>query len=120
MSIIFRKQNVKIELVGCHRKPERSFFWKGKQFPFCARCTGIYVGYMALPFFLLNMLYFNWIWTIIFILPTIIDGSIQAYFEIESTNFRRFVTGVLNGLGTMSMINIVGNAIGMMLYKWIH
>lgn len=27
-------------IFGCHRRPERSFFYKGRQFPICARCTG--------------------------------------------------------------------------------
>ena len=30
---------------GCHQMPERSFFFKGYQFPVCARCTGMIVGY---------------------------------------------------------------------------
>ena len=29
---------------GCHQMPERSFFYKGKQFPVCARCTGVIIG----------------------------------------------------------------------------
>lgn len=29
---------------GCHQMPERSFSYKGKQFPVCARCTGIFIG----------------------------------------------------------------------------
>lgn len=120
MNFIYRKNKTQIEFVGCHQKPERSFFWKGKQFPFCARCTGIYVGYITLPFYILNILYFNWLWTVIMVLPTILDGFIQAYFDIESNNMRRFITGVLNGVGTMSIINIVGNSIGMAIYNWIH
>ena len=30
---------------GCHQMPERSFFYKGKQFPVCARCTGVIIGF---------------------------------------------------------------------------
>ena len=29
---------------GCHQMATRSFFFKGFQFPLCARCTGILVG----------------------------------------------------------------------------
>jgi uncharacterized membrane protein len=115
-----KKEKIAIELVGCHRKPERSFFWKGKQFPVCARCTGIHVGYLTLPFFLLNVLYINMLWTILLVLPTVIDGWMQAKYDIESNNMRRFITGILNGIGSMSLINIVGNAIGMVIYHWIH
>ncbi|PQL91928.1 DUF2085 domain-containing protein [Apibacter adventoris] len=35
----------------CHQKPERSFFWKRKQFPLCARCTGIYIAFVPFSFF---------------------------------------------------------------------
>ena len=29
---------------GCHCRPDRSFYWKGKKFPLCARCTGELAG----------------------------------------------------------------------------
>ena len=29
---------------GCHCRSDRSFFWKGKQLPICARCTGELAG----------------------------------------------------------------------------
>ena len=36
--------------IGCHQKPERSFFINGYQFPVCARCTGVMIGYLlAIP-----------------------------------------------------------------------
>ncbi len=28
----------------CHQKPDRSFFSCGRQWPVCARCTGLYLG----------------------------------------------------------------------------
>ena len=28
----------------CHQNPERSFHWRGSQFPICGRCLGIYVA----------------------------------------------------------------------------
>jgi uncharacterized membrane protein len=28
----------------CHQLPERSFFLAGRQFPVCARCSGLYAG----------------------------------------------------------------------------
>ena len=40
---------------GCHQMPERSFFWKEYQFPICARCTGLAVGY------LIGIMLFYWI-----------------------------------------------------------
>ena len=35
----------------------------------------------------------------IILIPMIIDGSLQTFFNIESTNVRRSVTGSLFGLG---------------------
>lgn len=96
----------------CHQKPERSFFWKGKQFPLCSRCTGINLGYFILPFFIFGAIKIPLTWTIIIILPTYIDGTIQAYFNIESNNTRRFITGLMSGIGTMSLVSIIGIYIG--------
>lgn len=103
----------RIELVYCHRKPERSFFWKGKQFPVCARCTGINLGYyFFLPLFIFGFIKIPLIWSIIMIVPTYADGIIQAYFNIESNNIRRFITGLISGVGTMSLVSKLGIYIG--------
>lgn len=101
----------KVELVMCHRKPERSFFWKGKQFPVCARCTGLYIGYLTYPLFLFSVLAFNFWWTIALILPTYIDGITQAVYNRESNNILRVTTGFMTGLGLMSLICIIGDVI---------
>lgn len=88
----------KIEWVDCHRIPSRSFFYKKKQFPVCARCTGIYLGF----FIMIPLLWFyqiGMIISIILILPTLIDGLTQAYLNRESTNFLRLSTGILAGIG---------------------
>ncbi|MBT7896339.1 MAG: DUF2085 domain-containing protein [Flavobacteriales bacterium] len=103
---------VKVKWISCHRKPNRSFFWKGKKFPVCARCTGIHLGYLSLPLFVFEFIYINWILSIIIILPTIIDGLTQAYYNRESTNYIRVFSGFLAGLGCMSIIHIVGFQIG--------
>jgi len=102
----------RLHITFCHQKPERSFFWKGKQFPICARCTGIYVGYLALPLFLFSVVQLNIWWTIAFVLPTYIDGVTQNNFNRESTNFLRLSTGILAGIGLMSMASLIGKYIG--------
>lgn len=64
----------------------------------CARCTGIYLGF----FIMIPLLWFyqiGMIVSIILILPTLIDGLTQAYLNRESTNFLRFSTGILAGIG---------------------
>lgn len=107
-----KTEKTTIEWVYCHRKPERSFFWKGKQLPLCARCMGINLGYFSLPFFLFGIIKIPLLWTLLLIVPTYIDGAVQAYFNIESNNWRRFITGLMSGIGTMSLISIIGNYIG--------
>jgi len=105
-------EKVKIRWISCHRNPSRSFFWKGKQFPVCARCTGIHLGYLSLFLFVFQLIYINWILSVILILPTLVDGLIQAYFNRESTNYIRLTSGFLAGIGVMSIIHIIGFKIG--------
>jgi len=101
-----------IQVSFCHRIPERSFFWKGKQFPVCARCTGIHVGYLTFPFFLFSVFELNMWWTIALILPTFIDGVTQAFYQRKSNNFIRVTTGLLGGIGFMSFVSIIGKFVG--------
>lgn len=102
----------KLHITFCHRKPERSFFWKGKQFPVCARCTGIHIGYITFPLFMFNVFTLNVWWTIALILPTYIDGLTQAFFKRESNNILRVTTGLMAGIGGMSLVAIIGKYIG--------
>jgi uncharacterized membrane protein len=103
---------IKFYITFCHRKPERSFFWKGKQFPVCARCTGIHIGYITFPLFMFNVFTLNIWWTLALMLPTYIDGLTQALFKRESNNFLRVTTGLMAGIGGMSLVAIIGKYIG--------
>ena len=89
----------------CHQKPERSFFYKEKQFPVCSRCTGIVIGVLYLQpivigaaagFVLASLTQPNLIFVLGFI-PLIIDGTTQYYGLRTSNNTLRFVTGLLCG-----------------------
>lgn len=83
----------------CHQKPERSFFFKGKQFPICARCTGILAGYFLGIFIAYITHCRNYLWFLLLIVPMTIDGGMQLIFKIESNNLRRLITGILGGIG---------------------
>ena len=96
----------------CHRRPDRSFFWRGKQFPVCARCTGVHVGYLSLLVFPIAQTHLGWAWSLGLIAPTVLDGLLQARTRYESHNLTRVGTGVLAGVGTMSCLAIVGQDIG--------
>lgn len=82
---------------GCHQLPERSFFIHGKQFPVCARCTGVFIGQLlslfTIPFKI------NWGFGILGLSIMGIDWLCQEVRIRESTNIRRLITGVIGGFG---------------------
>ena len=89
-------------LFGCHRRPDRSFHFRGRQFPICARCTGELIGLLAgltglwrhPPVFFLIVLLF----------PMIVDGVAQLLLPYQSTNMRRLLTGMLFGYAVVCLL----------------
>ena len=84
-------------LCFCHRRADRSFFLKGRQFPLCSRCTGILTGCVtAIVFTTLS-----WIpdpsASVVLLAPLVFDGTGQALGLWTSTNVRRLITGILGG-----------------------
>ncbi|MFQ5649727.1 MAG: DUF2085 domain-containing protein [bacterium] len=109
----------KIEFVACHRMPERSFSLKGRQFPVCARCTGMLLGYLSFPFFLLNFFAASlWI-GLLLNLPAYVDGVTQAAEMRQSNNWLRLVTGLMSGIGQMGIVSWIGHSIGLAIVKLI-
>ena len=93
---------------GCHQKPERSFFINGYQFPLCARCTGILLGYILSILLLFFEFKLSNIVCLLLLTPLIVDGSIQLLCSIMSTNKRRLITGIFFGIGIIQLIkNII-------------
>lgn len=82
--------------IGCHQRPDRSFFYKGHQFPVCARCTGVLlgqiVGVLTSPFYTLS-----WNCISFFCFLMFLDWYLQRMKIKESTNIRRLITGMLCG-----------------------
>lgn len=90
---------------GCHCRADRSFYWRGKQFPICARCTGELIGILlcaATAFFWLP----STAAAILLLVPMVADGFFQLLTTYESTNFRRVVTGTLFGYGLCALFLI--------------
>jgi len=87
---------------GCHRMPERSFFWKNHQFPVCARCTGVFIGQI---FAILINFFANITYKISIICLSImgLDWLIQELGLKMSTNYRRLFTGILGGFGLFNI-----------------
>ena len=89
---------------GCHQFPERSFFYKGYQFPVCARCTGIILGYITAIILLFCNIRLSIINCILFIIPMIIDGTMQYFTSYNSNNIKRLFTGILSGIGFIYLV----------------
>lgn len=103
---------------GCHQMAHRSYFYKGKQFPICARCTGILVGYLAGILYAFIWGHLSIMVSLLLIVPLVVDGGIQYIIKRESTNNRRVLTGILAGIGTdFILYNIV--VMGMSHGKYI-
>lgn len=90
------------EISGCHQLPERSFFIKDRQFPICARCTGVGIGYLA---GLISFMFIKpgVIIPILFCAVMFVDWLIQYLNILKSNNIRRLITGLLCGYGLMSL-----------------
>jgi len=104
-----------LAIIPCHRMKSRSFTIKGYTFPLCARCTGILLGYLFVPVFLLPGVYIPlWI-GILLNFPMIIDGWTQKKKWRMSTNWLRFITGITCGIGQSMMIGGISKGIISML-----
>lgn len=105
------------KISGCHQIPDRSFFIKGKQFPICARCTGVLVGNImaCIGFFLfVPPLEF----CVIGCAVMFVDWYIQYIKILKSTNTRRLITGIIGGysLATLYCL-LIRNVIELILLR---
>lgn len=85
--------------IGCHQMPERSFFYKGYQFPVCARCTGVTIGEIICIITILVNIKLSIILYTVLLLIMGLDWFIQYINILESNNIRRLITGILGGFG---------------------
>ena len=84
--------------LGCHQMPDRSFFFKGYQFPVCARCTGVILGEIIAIVVLIFVRIYYWI-ALLCLIPMGIDWGIQYLEILKSDNIRRVITGTIAGFG---------------------
>ena len=84
--------------LGCHQMPERSFFYKNYQFPVCARCTGVLLATCVAVMVFIKKRVSK---IVCFIMSGVmLTDWMSQYLGIkESTNVRRFVTGLVGGFG---------------------
>lgn len=95
----------------CHRIPERTFNIRGYYFPVCSRCTGLYIGVFSCFIFIkLFYIYYSLnfiLFSVLLIIPTLIDGFTQFFGFRESNNLIRFLTGLIAGVGLVILINTI-------------
>lgn len=106
----------KLNIVICHRIPERSFFFCGKQFPVCARCTGLMVGCLFYPLFIFDLLVIPLIFVLLLHIPMLIDGFTQFIYKRESNNYLRLITGLMAGISQVALLDIIAENISKYLY----
>ena len=85
-------------LFGCHCLDRRSFHYKGKKLPLCARCTGELVGILVALASIAFVRPPLWI-LLVLMAPMVLDGGVQMLTPYESGNLRRLITGGLFGFG---------------------
>lgn len=90
---------------GCHCRPDRSFYFKNKKFPICARCTGELIGMISSPF-LFYFFHPSILINLLLMFPMILDGFIQLLTKYESNNIKRFFSGILFGYSLFNIIII--------------
>lgn len=98
------------EHLGCHQMPERSFFYKGYQFPVCARCTGVILSSL-LAVIVFTKKKISAITCMVMSSVMLIDWFIQRLGIKPSTNRRRFITGLIGGFGYATL--------HLHAYKWV-
>jgi uncharacterized membrane protein len=103
----------------CHQLPERSFYIEGQKFAVCARCTGIYSG------FVLGVLAYPLVrrlrrtdtperkWLLLAALPLAVDFSLTFAGIWENTHTSRLLTGML--LGAMAVFYVLPGLVDLAL-----
>ena len=99
---------MKIGALTCHQIYERSFNFRGYQFPVCARCTGIFVGNIVGILLCIVKIKISLKICAVFILMMVYDGFLQLLKIKESNNIRRVITGFLAGIAYIfSLVNLI-------------
>lgn len=88
---------------GCHQMPERSFFFRKYQFPVCARCCGVMCGELLAVILFFRKKSIKPQISIASAGAMFFDWYIQYIGKLQSNNTRRFISGILGGLGCWSL-----------------
>lgn len=81
----------------CHRRKDRSIWFFGREKVLCSRCLGILLGGTAGLLCVICHEQIDPVWSLLLLLPMVIDGFLQLFHTRESTNAVRLVTGFMFG-----------------------
>lgn len=96
----------------CNGIPERALHIGDFCFPLCYRCMFVVLSFFVILCFHIYMnKRMNFKLTLLCLVPMIVDGCLQTFFFVESTNIRRSITGMLFGVGLGTIVSYV--------YLWI-
>ncbi|WP_423219805.1 DUF2085 domain-containing protein [Clostridium saccharoperbutylacetonicum] len=99
---------MKLGAYSCHQIYERSFTFRGYQFPVCARCTGLFLGNILGVFLSIIKIKINLKISLLLIFIMAFDGFLQLLKIKNSNNIRRLLTGFFAGIGyVFILVNIV-------------
>lgn len=83
----------------CHQKEERCFKIRNYVFPICARCTGIVISFLVSLVCIKNKIEISFFVSILLLSVMFCDWILQYFNILMSTNKRRFLTGLIGGVG---------------------
>ena len=86
-------KNRKFGFCFCHRLKDRSIWFLGLEKVFCSRCLGILFGGITGLILAIFQYRIEFLWSVLLMIPLIIDGFSQALNYRDSNNVFRFITG---------------------------
>jgi len=98
--LVFESNRTKIGLSFCHRRKDRSIRISGYTFPLCARCTGLWLGFVMGLLVRVAGLHMPPVFVFAFMLPLTVDSLTQLAGYRESNNRLRLLSGFLFGIAT--------------------
>ena len=98
--------------LNCHQLSHRSYAYNDNQMSFCARDTGIFVGLvLGFTYASRKKIILTLPLVIAALIPIGLDGTIQLLTDYESTNPKRLVTGLIEGIATGIAIKIIADSL---------
>jgi len=96
----------------CTEITDHSYFLNGNQMPFCARCTGIFIGLVVgmVVAIVLDPKIRLWLLAL-GLLPILVDGGLQLVTSYQSVNPLRVATGLLAGMVVSLYLSRMANTL---------